>query len=316
MGHKSRETGLREVEMHKKLSAPSSLVTSVLLGTLTLVISLTSSAFADLKDVKDRGVLRHLGVVYANFITGSGDGLDVEVMKLFAESIGVKYEFVETTWGGTIGDLTGRKVVPKGDDVEMAEEVPVKGDVIATGFTVLPWRQKVVNYSIPCFPTQIWLVTRTNATLKPIAPSGNEAKDIEAVKQMLSGRSILGVPETCLDPNLYGVKEAGASAVAFTQNLNALVPAVINGEAETTLLEVPDALTALQKWPGQIKVIGPLSPEQSMACAFDKKAPELRAAFNQFFEGIKRNGTYERLVRKYYPLVFDYYPQFFGKASN
>jgi len=302
--------------MNKKQTAWPSRLVSASLGALMLIFALTTSARADLKEVQERGVLRHLGVVYANFITGSGDGLDVEVMKLFAGTLGVKYEFVETTWGGSIGDLTGRRVILKGAEVEMAEAVPIKGDVIATGFTVLPWRQKVVDYSIPCFPTQIWLVTRTNSSLKPVAPSGNEENDIAAVKRMLAGCSILGVPDTCLDPNLYGVKESGASAVAFTQNLNALVPAVINGEAETTLLEVPDALTALQKWPGRIKVIGPLSPMQSMACAFDKQAPELRAAFNRFFEGIMRDGTYEKLVRKYYPLVFDYYPEFFKSASN
>lgn len=302
--------------MNKKQTACPSLLVSILLGTLMLIFALATSVRAELKEVKERAVLRHLGVVYANFITGSGDGLDVEVMKLFAETLGVKYEFVETTWGGSIGDLTGRKVIPKGDEVEMGEAVPIKGDVIATGFTILPWRQKVIDYSIPCFPTQIWLVTRTGSSLKPVAPSGNEGNDIAAVKRMLSGCSILGVPETCLDPNLYGVKESGASAVAFTENLNALVPAVINGEAETTLLEVPDALTALQKWPGQIKVIGPLSPMQNMACAFDKNAPELRAAFNRFFEGIMRDGTYEKLVQKYYPLVSDYYPEFFRTVSK
>ena len=140
--------------------------------------------------------------------------------------------------------------------------------------------------------------------------------DIGSVKQLLAGRNVLGVPDTCLDPNLYGVKEAGASAVAFTMNLNALVPAVINGEAQTTLLEVPDALTALQKWPGQIKVIGPLSPVQRMGCAFAKSSMELRSEFNRFFESLRQDGIYERLVRKYYPLVFEYYPEFFRPESE
>jgi ABC-type amino acid transport substrate-binding protein len=302
--------------MNERQRSRPFLLGSISTWIVLLTFALASSAWADLKEVKERGGLKHLGVVYANFITGSGDGLDVEVMKLFADSLGVGYEFVETTWGGAIGDLTGRKVVPQGDEVELGEAVPVRGDVIATGFTILKWRQKVVDYSIPCFPTQIWLVTGTSSNLKPVAPSGNEENDIAEVKRMLSGCSILGVPDTCLDPNLYGVNESGASAVAFTQNLNALVPAVINGEAETTLLEVPDALSALQKWPGRIKVIGPLSPMQYMATAFDKRSPELRAEFNRFFEGIMKDGTYEKLVRKYYPLVFDYYPEFFKRTSN
>jgi ABC-type amino acid transport substrate-binding protein len=301
---KRRQTGFFEVPALASVLA------------LMLLLMFATHAGADLKEVKERGVLRHLGVVYANFITGSGDGLDVELMKLFAERLGVRYEFVETSWSGAIGDVTGKKVVPRGEDVEITGEVPVRGDVIATGFTILPWRTKVVDFSIPTFPTQIWLITKTGSNMTPIKPSGSDEKDIEAVKLLLAGQNVLGVPDTCLDPNLYGVKEAGASAVAFTMNLNALVPAIINGEAQATLLEVPDALTALQKWPGQIKVIGPLSPAQYMGCAFDKKSTELRTEFDRFFESIKQDGRFEGLVRKYYPLVFEYYPEFFVQKAK
>ena len=44
----------------------------------------------DLADLKARGELRHLGVVYANFVTGAGDGLDVELVQGFARSLGVR----------------------------------------------------------------------------------------------------------------------------------------------------------------------------------------------------------------------------------
>jgi ABC-type amino acid transport substrate-binding protein len=278
---------------------------------ILLSIPVSAVAGADLDEIKKTGVIRHLGVVYANFVTGSGDGLDVELMKLFAQHLGVGYEFVETTWTDAIGDLTGKKVVPKGEHIEITGDTPVKGDVVATGFTILPWRQKVVDYSTPSFPTQIWLVTRSDSELNPIKPSHSVEKDIKAVKALLSGYSVLGIKDTCLDPCLYGVHQTGATTVQFTMTLNALAPAVINSDADTTLLEVPDALTALQKWPGKIKVIGPLSPMQHMAYAFDKKSSRLKEAFNRFFEQRKKDGTYTRLVKKYYPLVFDYYPEFF-----
>jgi hypothetical protein len=35
-----------------------------------------------------------------------------------------------------------------------------RGDMIATGMTVLPWPQQVVAFSRPTFPTQIWLIDR------------------------------------------------------------------------------------------------------------------------------------------------------------
>ncbi|GKT09552.1 transporter substrate-binding domain-containing protein [Desulforhabdus sp. TSK] len=282
-------------------------------GALTLFLALSmASAFAgDLSEIKERGVLRHLGVVYSNFVTGSGDGLDVEMVRLFAEHLGVKYEFVETTWVDAVSDLIGKKVVPRGDNIEISGDAPTRGDIIGTGFTILPWREKIVEFSVESFPTQIWLVTRVDSPLVPIQPSGDMEKDISAVKRQLVNQSVLGVERTCLDPNLYGLKEAGASTIQFTMTLNALVPAVINGDAQTTILEVPDALDALQKWPGKIKVIGPLSPMQSMAYAFRKNSPELRDSFNAFLQQCKKDGRYSSLVKKYYPLVFNYYPDFF-----
>nr|MBP8266208.1 hypothetical protein [Zoogloea sp.] len=54
-----------------------------LLG-LALALFIHSALADDLQDIRARGVLRHLGIPYANFVTGSGDGLDVEIVQRFA----------------------------------------------------------------------------------------------------------------------------------------------------------------------------------------------------------------------------------------
>jgi ABC-type amino acid transport substrate-binding protein len=281
---------------------------------VTVMLMIISSGFAsgaDLPAIEQRGVLRHLGVPYANFVTGSGDGLDVELVQLFAQHIGVTYEYVKTDWKHVIGDLVGKRVKPKGKDVEILDDVPIRGDIIANGFTILPWRQKVVVYSTPTFPTQVWLMARADSPMKPIKPSGDILKDIAAVKMLVKGHTVLGVANTCLDPALYGLKQAGALVRLFSGNLNELAPAVINRDAEATILDVPDALIALDKWPGKIKVVGPISLRQVMGLGFAKTTPQLREAFNRFFEECNENGTYPRLIKKYYPAVFSYYPEFF-----
>ncbi len=285
-----------------------------LLLTMLLSLLLISSALAaDLKEVKEKGVLRHLGIPYANFVTGSGDGLDVELVKLFAQHLGVKYEYVEASWESAIGDLTGKKVKAKGDDIEVLGGVPVNGDIIANGFTILPWRKKIVDFSTPTFPSQIWLVAKADSPIQPIVPQADVEKDVTAVRLLLKNRHLLGKANTCLDPVLYGMKETGAKIKLFPGSLNDLAPAVIQGEAELTLLDVPDALVALEKFPGKIKVIGPITPNQYMGVAFAKTSPELRDAFNRFFERINNDGTYLELVRRYYPKVFSYYREFFEK---
>ena len=74
---------------------------------------------------------------------------------------------------------------------------------------------------------------------------------------------------------------------------------------------MPDALVALQKYPGKIKIVGPLSGRQEMAVGFAKEAEALRGEFNRFFAGLRASGEYSAMVRRYFPLVFDYFPDFF-----
>ncbi len=278
-----------------------------------LVISVIPASAVDLPEIKKRGVLRHLGIPYANFVTGTGDGLDVELVKLFAQHLGVRYEYVQTSWKDVVADLTGKKVKPNGDNIEIVGSAAIRGDIAANGFTILPWRQKAVHFSIPTFPTQVWLVARADSPIEPVKPTGDINRDISLVREVLKGRKVLGKANTCLDPSLYRFDEIGTHVKLFDGKLNELAPAILNGEAESTLLDVPDALIALEKWPGKIKVVGPVSPEQRMGCAFSKTSSDLRDVFNSFFEQCKKDGTYQRLVEKYYPAVFTYYSSFFMK---
>jgi len=287
------------------------LLVGMLFSIIVLLLPRGTAWSQDLEDIKARGVLRHLGVPYANFVTGSGDGMEVELVRLFAERLGVKYEYVRTDWDDCIGDLTGKKVRSKAGGIEVVADAPVRGDMIANGMTVLPWREQVIDFSAPVFRSQVWLVARADSPIRPIRPSGSIDKDIAAVRQLLRDRSLLCKANTCLDPTLYELDKTGARTLLYPGPLNELVPALLNRKAELTILDVPDALVALQKWPGKIKVLGPVSGMQDMAAAFRKDSPKLRAAFNAFLAESKKNGTFPAIVRKYYPYLLDYYPRFF-----
>ena len=287
-------------------------ILATMIGVLTLGFLILGTATArDLQDLKKEGVLRHLGVPYANFVNDGDQGLDVELMRLFSAEIGVRYEYVPTTWKGVFGDLIGNKVIFDGDNVKIADKVPIRGDVIANGLTILPAREKILNFSAPTFPNQVWLVAGSQSTLHPIAPSGDLQKDITKVKSLMTGKTVFGMTGTCLDPKLYDLDAVHAVSKLFEGSLNELAPAVLKGEAETTLLDVPDSLVALAKWPGQVKILGPVSEQQEMAVGFRKDSPELQGAFAKFFKKIQEDGTYTNLVKKYYPDVFYYYPDFF-----
>lgn len=287
---------------------------------LTFVLSMSDTAAnaRDLEEVLNSGKLRHLGIPYANFVSGKNSGLDVELMQLFAAHLGVSYEFILSSWGNIIPDLTGKTFRPHGDDVDITGNCDIRGDVIATGFTVLPWRQKIIDFATPTFPTGVWLIARADSKLNPVTPTGNINRDIKAVRKGLQGKSVLTLKDSCLDAELYHLGETGATIHQMDPNrdLDEMIPLVIAKTSESTLMDMPVALIALEKWPGEIKVIGPVSEQQQMAPAFAKSSPNLRRAFEIFFAALKADGTYNRLVTKYYPTVLTYYPVFFKNEIN
>lgn len=285
----------------------------------------TSVSAGDLQDIKDRGVLRHIGVPYANFVSyiDQGEmqtltGLDVDIIKGFAKSLGVRYQYVPAQWNNVVGKLTGQQVEYKDTQLVVGEKMAVEGDLIANGVTILDWRKNVIDFSDDYFPSAVWLIARTDSTLTPITPTGSVEQDINKVKALINGREVLAMEHSCLDPNLYNLYDTGAKVILpdGQRRLNEMVPAIMKNDAESTLLDVADTLIALEKWPGEIKVIGPISENQKMAVAFRKGSPELKAAFNQYLNSIKQDGTYQALVEKYYPSIYYFYNDYFLEDSK
>jgi ABC-type amino acid transport substrate-binding protein len=288
-----------------------------LFGVVFGIFAATAAPAADLDEVRASGELRHLGIRYANFVTGSGDGFDVEIMQGFAQRLGVKYKLVYSDFYTVIRDLLGKDVVRQGGQVSLTGEFPIKGDVIATGFTVLPWREQILAYSDATFPSQVLLVAPSVSSTQPIKEGASLSDDIKETKRLIGNQSLLVMGRTCLDPANYGLANAGVDLKAYTKstNLNEMVPALLNGDAQLTLLDVPDAVLDLRKWAGQIKVVGPISERQILAAAFPKDAVKLRDAFDDYLRDIKANGAYDRLVDKYYPGIRRFFPDFFEKKA-
>lgn len=267
----------------------------------------TSGAHAELRHIKESSVLRHIGVLYSNFVTGDGDGLDTEILKLYATEIGVRYEHVPSSWETVISDLSGKKIIPHGNDVEVVGETTVKGDIVGNGLTILPWREKVISFSDPYFPTAIWAIAAADSNLHPISPSGVPKDDIAATKSLLTGRHILGIRDTCLDPALYNI-DGVVPVYKEGLQLNDLPAAVAKGECELTLQDAPDALFALASYPGKVKVLGAITEEQFMAFGISRDSPDLLESFNNFLRRLKDSGKLLELIIKYYPLVTTYFP--------
>ncbi|CAD5373359.1 Amino acid ABC transporter substrate-binding protein (PAAT family) [Rubrivivax sp. A210] len=296
-------------------SAPARIAAAAL-GLVLVALGLRAVA-ADLPEIRARGVLRHLGMPYANFVKADGQGFDVELVRGFAAHLGVRHELVRTDFYNVIPDLLGAEVVRKGDEITLEGSRPAKGDMIAAGFTVLPWRQKLVLYSAPTFPSQVLLVTRAESPHAPIAAQATLKADMAETRKVLARHSLLVMERTCLDPANYGLTGRGIDLRSYkgSTNLDDMVPALLRGEAEFTLLDVPDAVIDLQRWAGRIKVIGPISEHQELAAAFPRSAPALREAFDAYLRQIRADGRYDQLVNRYYPGIRSYFPEFFARRD-
>ena len=282
-----------------------------------LALSPMGAAMADLDEIMARGELRHLGIPYAHFVTGAGDGLDVELVRGFAEHIGVRYKLVYSDFYNVIRDLLGKDVARRDGKVELVGEFPVKGDMIAAGFTMLPWREQVLLYSHPTFPSQVLLVAPAASETRPIEGSDDLSRDIVETKGLIGDQRLLVMERTCLDPANYGLKDRGINLRSYTRssNINEMAPTLLAGEADLTLLDVPDVILDLQKWAGKIKVVGPISSHQNLAAAFPKDSPQLREAYNDYLDQLVASGEYKRLVDKYYPGIESWFPEFFAAKS-
>lgn len=277
-------------------------------------------AFADTLDViKERGVLLHLAVPYAGFNTGSGDGLDIELVQGFAKHLGVRYQYVSTTWDQALPDLLGAEVIRDGAHAFIGKPQARRGDILASGVTRLGWREDVVQFSDTTFPSSVWLMAKADSKLQPIRPTHSLQKDIALTKALLSEEvTVLAKLNTCLDASLYDLASTGGKIINTDDslNVNEMAPAVIHGRAESTLLDVADAMIALDKWAGLIKVLGPISEVQEMAAVFHPEDDSLREAFNQYFKSVVLSGEYRKMVAKYFTGISDHFPDFFNSLER
>ncbi len=272
----------------------------------------------DLPEVLVRGELRHLGEYYGNFITGTGDGLTVDLMRGFADFLGVRYRFIPTSFKQGLEGLLGQKVVWHKEipSLKENEDVPLQGDVIAGGFVALPSRGRVVAFSKPIFISQLWVIAKKELSVKPIVPSGSMSKDIQNTITKIRGFSVLGIPGYYVSNSSLWLEEGHCVLVPFYGVFGELIPGLLKSKAQLAFVDMTGVILGTLRWPGKVKVVGPLSPPYYVSAFFRKSFPRLREAFNDYLRRIQENGKYMELIDRYFPSAKFYFPDFFKDFSS
>ncbi|MDB6178435.1 transporter substrate-binding domain-containing protein [Paracoccus sp. Z330] len=206
--------------------------TAVLAGSAALAaLPAMSQTASSLERIKSSGVLR-IGAVadgapyYQKSIAdGSWRGFYIDICKKLADDLGVALEITETTWGNSVLGLQANKL-----------------DVFF-GLNPTPERQKVIDFSGPCFKNAFSLVTDAEDNRQTWA----DFNDPDTRIAVDAGSSHdTAVSKHCPDAQVVRLKSQSDATASLQAN-----------RADTQCLVLILALTLVAKNPGIGKVVIP-----------------------------------------------------------
>lgn len=239
-------------------------------GMLLLVAG--PGARADLGELKLRGSLR---VIVAQderaetYNTATGDpGFERELLQYFAGRHGLVLETVAV----------------KGYGDRIPALLESQGDVIAAIFDT-PERRERVAFTSELMPT--YNVAVTSEPHAPVTTLGALQKErVGVVAGTAPAEDVLaaGVPR--------------AAVVPF-ERFELLVEALEKGRVGAAVLPVSEFVLGARRHP-RLQAGVTVGPVGSVAWAVRKGEPQLKAALDEFLQGARRAGTWNRLVVKYF----------------
>lgn len=257
--------------MFKKL-----LMTSLLVAAATGLVAQGAQA-RSLKEIKSSGKLLvgttgdYKPMSYLNKETGKYEGFDAEMAASLAKKLGVKLEYVPTTWKTLQEDtMSGRF------------------DVAMCGITVTDARKKVMAMSDPYLTFgKTVLVTKSKA---------GQFKSLADVNQP-SVRVMYNPGGT----NEKFAKESTPKAQLIMHEQNAEIPGLVGeGKADVMITETMEAVRYVKDNP---KVAAPLVDkpftENHFGVLMKQGEPDLLKAVNDWMAGIKADGTMAKWENQY-----------------
>ncbi|WP_106477686.1 transporter substrate-binding domain-containing protein [Phytohalomonas tamaricis] len=211
---------------------------------------------------------------------GKLTGFEIELGDALCAEAKLKCSWVEQSWDGIIPGLLARKY-----------------DAILSSMSITPEREKQVLFSEPYYLTpSIWVARKDSAI------------DIDD-KASLKGLTV-GVQRGDIRDNYLSEFYADTLTIRRYATAEDVATDFEAGRLDLAMMDYPVALETLNflSPDSPYQQVGPgiREPERifgkGAAVAFRKRDKELAEKFNQALETVKQDGTYDRLMKKY----FDY----------
>jgi polar amino acid transport system substrate-binding protein len=271
-----------------KPSAPRRTPPAIILSVIGLLLLGSPAPAGDLADIKARGKLIMLSfpLVEGAFVTVDVEamrnlgrkltemndpehfrGIDVELMKGFAQSLGVKLEI---------------KPEPGGYEALLPALDRRDGDLVSSSLTITPKRLAVADFSTPYFLQWVVAAVRPDSKIATLAD--------------LKGKKVVVMQGSSQFERLQGLNlNPKIQLTSFAlQNYNA----VLEGEAEFTLMDswaaVGEPVSAT--YPG-LKVAARVG-DVGYGVAV-RKGSDLKAALDAYFDGLRQSGELEKILARH-----------------
>lgn len=208
---------------------------------------------------------------------GSVQGFDIDLGNALCEQLKAKCVWVENDFDGMIPALAARKF-----------------DAINSGMNITAKRKERASFTVPLYQVPIMMVAKTGSGLQPTPAS-------------LKGKSI-GVQQGTTQ-EAYAIKHLAPSGVKVVpyQTQELVYADLVAGRVEATLIDGPAASESFLKRPqgkGFAFAGGALKDEETLGVgsgiAVRKEDKDLLEALNAAFKRLKNNGTFDKLVKKYF----------------
>ncbi len=203
---------------------------------------------------------------------GNPTGFDVDAVNWIAEEMGFQVKHQPMDWDGIIPNLLAEKI-----------------DMIASGMSITPERQKVVDFTIPYWEIKQVLVVKEDSDL--------------TVEKVMKGGKTLGVQRGTSEAEwLKDHKEQKGwnFRLRYYDSAPLAVTDVVNGRIEAAAMDDAPAADAAAKKP--VKMLGTFGMQpENFGYAVREGDEQLLQTLNQGLRKLMNDPYWDELVNKYQP---------------
>ncbi len=244
----------------------------------------------DLAQIQADGKLRAI-MIYSSttyfLYRGEAMGYEYELLKRLADDLGLELEIVLAHNIDEVFDLLN-----KGE-----------GDIIAYGLTITEARKELIHFTDYLYTTHQALVQKKPRNWRRMRRDQIDRKLVRDVIDLIDDTVHVHRRSSYYERLLNLQKELGGKinidTITGDFNIEDVIKLVVDGKIDYTIADYNLASINATYYP-ILDVETPVSFSQRIAWGIRNNSPELEQAVNRWISGMRKNGTYNFIYKKYY----------------